>query len=198
LWNLLLSIDDSRDRLNRRASVDGELTSKIAYNTLHIYGPKVRWCKLVWNNFVPPSRYFIFWRLAHKKMPTDDCHQHEETSTHIFFSCPETQKLWQRFCTGIDQGSDCSGWLNVIDSCVGNWSKQVQQVLIAAVLHSIWRTWIERNDGYFNNNTHSMEHLFRSVIVEVGCRFNIIQASKSAMLDAKLSHLFDLYLRWHL
>lgn len=37
-----LSIDDSRDRLNWRASVDGELTSKIAYNTLHISGPKVR------------------------------------------------------------------------------------------------------------------------------------------------------------
>lgn len=71
-------------------------------------------------------------------------------------------------------------------------------MLIAAVLHIIWRTWIERNDRYFNNNAHSMEHLFRSVIVEVGCSFNIIQASKSAMLDAKLSHLFDLYLSWHL
>jgi len=127
ILTVALFIDDSRDRLNWRASVDGELTSKIAYNTLHISGPKVRWCKLVWNNFVPPSRYFIFWRLAHKKMPTDKnltkrsckivsiccfCHQHEETSTHIFFSCPETQKLWQRLCTGIDQGLDCSRCLN--------------------------------------------------------------------------------------
>jgi len=154
ILTVTLSIDDSHDRLNWRASGDGELTSKIAYNTLHISGPKVRWCKLVWNNFVPPSRSFVFWRLAHNKLPTDEnprkrgckivsiccfCHQHEETSTHIFFHSPETQKLWQRLCTGIDQGLDCSGWLNVIDSCVGNWSKQVQQVLIAAVLHIIWR-----------------------------------------------------------
>jgi len=152
ILTVTLSIDDSRDRLNWRASGDGELTSKIAYNTLHISGPKVRLCKLVWNNFVPPSRSFVFWRLAHDKLSTDEnlrkrgckivsicclCHQHEETSTHLFFRCPETQKFWQRLCTGIDQGLDCPGLLNVIDSCVGNWSKQVQQVLIAAVLHII-------------------------------------------------------------
>jgi hypothetical protein len=40
-----------------------------------------------------------------------------------------------------------------------------------------------------------MEHMFRSVIVEVGCSFNIIQASKKAMLDTKLSHMFHIPLR---
>ena len=40
-----------------------------------------------------------------------------------------------------------------------------------------------------------MEHMFQSVILEVGCSFNIIQASKSAMLNTKLSHMFHIPLR---
>jgi len=38
----------------------------------------------------------------------------------------------------------------------------------------------------------TLEDLFQSVIVEVGCNYNKIQASKYSMLDAKLSHLFHI------
>ena len=37
-----------------------------------------------------------------------------------------------------------------------------------------------------------MEHLIQSVIVEVGCSFNLIQSNKSPMLNVKLSQFFHI------
>jgi hypothetical protein len=96
---------------------------------------------------------------------------------------------------GIDQNLDCSDWSPLINSCVGNWSKMVQQVLIAAVLHIVRKIWIERNERYFNNKVTSIEKLIRTVIVEIGCSFQSIQDTTSSMLDLKISHLFHLPLK---
>jgi hypothetical protein len=123
------------------------------------------------------------------------CHHQAETSDHIFFRCTETLMIWKWLYTAIDQHLDCADWLSLITGCVGNWSKLVQQVLIAAVLQTVWKIWIERNDRYFNNKEHSMEHLIRSIFVEVGSSYNIIQTEKSVMFDAKLSHLFSIPLK---
>jgi len=66
----------------------------------------------------------------------------------------------------------------------------VRQVLIAAVIHIVWKIWLERNARYFNDKPRPMEHLIHSVIVEVGCSFRSIRTKTSAMLDWKISHLF--------
>lgn len=71
----------------------------------------------------------------------------------------------------------------------------VQQVLIAAVLHIVWKIWIEHNERYLNNKVTLIEKLIRIVIVEIGCSFKSIQDTTSSMLDLNISHLFHLPLK---
>lgn len=33
---------------------------------------KVRWGNLIWDPYIPPSRSFLFWRLLHNRVATDE------------------------------------------------------------------------------------------------------------------------------
>jgi len=51
---------------------DGLLTAKTAVSFLRPAAALLPWADSIWCSVVPPSHSFIFWRLHHKKMPTDD------------------------------------------------------------------------------------------------------------------------------
>lgn len=127
-----------KDKLNWTHSMDGELTHKIAYAQLNSNGMRLPWFKTIWNNFAPPSRSFVAWRLHFNKLHTDDnlkkigcfivsrcwfCHKHEETSKHLFFTCPETFKLWDWLMKGTYKQLDLTNWSTLITGNMSSWSK---------------------------------------------------------------------------
>jgi len=60
------------DLLVRSPSSDSKLTVKQAYNFLRQNDVPVSWAAAIWKICIPPSHSFIFWRLAHGKMPTNE------------------------------------------------------------------------------------------------------------------------------
>ncbi|XP_019425130.1 PREDICTED: uncharacterized protein LOC109334011 [Lupinus angustifolius] len=112
LANLCPEITDQIARVNRAGSVDrlmwkhvdnGSLTLKEAHKALANHLVYMHWCNLIWSREIPPSKYFITWRLMHQKMPTDDnlmkrgcdmasisnlCYDSWEDANHLFLTCP--------------------------------------------------------------------------------------------------------------
>jgi mannosylglycoprotein endo-beta-mannosidase len=87
----------------------GDLEFKQAYDFKLAQVQELHWAKLIWNVDIPPSKFFLVWRLMHDKLPTDEnmmtrgcaipsmcnfCMQQVETSFHIFFECQFAIKLW--------------------------------------------------------------------------------------------------------
>lgn len=60
------------DQLRWSHSLSGILTFKEAYAFCSPHSQVVPWCKLIWKSCIPPSKSFLFWRLLHRGMPTDD------------------------------------------------------------------------------------------------------------------------------
>lgn len=206
IYKIILPSEEVSDKLCWVDSVDGELTNKIAFSTLSGAGPKMRWAKLVWNSYIPPSRSFITWRLIHNKIPTDEnlrkrgcyivficcfCMQAAESSQHIFFDCPITFKLWEWLEKGTDQALDCSSCLPLLFSRMGTGSKLVQQLMNSAIIHTIWVIWIERNQRYYSNKKQAMSTLFNTILAEVKVSYNLCMATgNSSMQDYKVARLF--------
>lgn len=208
IYKVNLPTVDMPDKLCWTSAPDGELTSKVAYNTLTGAGAHVLWAKLLWNSYIPPSRSFITWRLLHNKLPTDEnlrkrgcfivsiccfCLQAAESSHHIFFDCPVTFKLWEWLGKGTEQTLDCSSCLQLILGILGIHSKLVQQVLNSAVVHTIWAIWIERNQRFFQNKKQPMSTIFNTILAEVKLSYGLcLVKGKSAMQDHKVAKLFSI------
>ena len=189
-------------------ATDGVLTNKIAYSHLVGQGQRVPWAALLWNMYIPPSRAFVTWRLLNNKVPTDDnlqkrgciivsrccfCLQHTESSTHIFFDCRVTSRLWEWLCKGTKIPLDSSNCLNLLLGSVGRGSQMVQHVLNSAIIHTIWLIWVERNQRCFNDNQKSMTSIFNCMLAEVKLSYQLVLAKgNSSMQDYKVARLFNI------
>jgi len=78
-----------------------------------------------------------------------------------FFSCPEAVKIWNWLSTGTDHPLDLSSWHSLLMSCLGRGSTLAQQLMVSAVMHIIWRIWIERNQRLFHDKTDNMANLIQ-------------------------------------
>lgn len=208
ICKIILPSADIEDKLCWVASMDGELNSKIAYKTMIGSGPQIHWDKLLWNSYIPPSRSFITWRLLHNRLPTDDnlrkrgcfivsiccfCLKSEESSQHLFFTCPVTTQLWDWLGKGTGQALDCSSCLNLLMGRVGTGSKLVQQILNSAIVHTLWVIWIERNQRYFCSKKQAMSTLFNNILAEVRVSYSLSLATgNSSMQDYKVAKLFSI------
>ena len=211
IHSLTLPVDDIPDQLHWINSTDGKLTNKIAYTTLVARGPSVQWADLIWNTFIPPSRAFITWRLLHNKLPTDDnlrkrgcyivsiccfCKKQAESSHHLFFDCPVTFNLWDWLSKGTDHTLDSSSCLQLLLGRAGVESKFVQQILNAAIIHTIWAIWLERNQRCFHDKKQSMATIFNHILAEVKLSHNLCMVKcNSVMQEFKISRLFNIPFR---
>ncbi|XP_019423031.1 PREDICTED: uncharacterized protein LOC109332502 [Lupinus angustifolius] len=99
------------DQLIWKASADGSLSMKMAYSTFSHNHNSLSWSKLIWTDFIPPSKSFLVWRLIHARLPTDEnlmirgcamasvcslCFKHTEDSTHLFLNCIYATSLWNQ------------------------------------------------------------------------------------------------------
>ncbi|XP_019450595.1 PREDICTED: uncharacterized protein LOC109352869 [Lupinus angustifolius] len=102
-------ISSNMDKLIWLNSENGILDLRNAYIKVDSNPPGPSWCKLIWANFIPPSQYFLVWRLFHNKVPSDDnlqqkgcslasmcslCRSSIESFEHLFLSCPFATYHW--------------------------------------------------------------------------------------------------------
>lgn len=99
ILNITLPVMPLIDKLVWIHTTDGDLTAKQAFLFLRGPSPMVDWTSLIWQPCIPPSHSFIFWRLMHQKLPTDEqlrscgctivsncvlCYRSAETLEHLF------------------------------------------------------------------------------------------------------------------
>jgi len=104
-------------------AADDKLTAKQAFNFLRLFAPPMSWASSIWKNCIPPSHSFIFWRLAHGKMPTNEnlrsrgcvivsicnlCLKSIESSEHLFLRCDFSAALWNWLGLNLNLAMDLS------------------------------------------------------------------------------------------
>lgn len=150
-------------------SVSGTLSFKLTYDFMGPRQSPVVWSKLLWHPAIPPSRSFLFWRFLHDKVPTDDklkktgmlitsrcghCGACEETTNHLFLSCPFAQQLWLRVF-GIFLRLEIS----LITSISQSMSKQAKDMMFSVIINLIWYLWCSWNHGRFQTNSWNFLHI---------------------------------------
>ena len=110
ILNTTLPVTPLLDKLVWIHTTDGDLSAKKAFLFLRGKSNLIDWATLIWRPCIPPSHSFIFWRLVHKKLPTNEhlrshgctivsicvlCFRAAETSEHLFFL------VIMRFLSGV-------------------------------------------------------------------------------------------------
>lgn len=128
------------DQLIWPNSRDGKLTTKTAFSFFHRSQINLVWPFIIWCPCIPPSHSFIFWRLMHRKLPTNEnlqrrgctfvyicvlCYTTYETSSNLFLTYGFVKHLWRwlenRLHCSIDLNSTSGFWivsrLRVVRKC---------------------------------------------------------------------------------
>jgi len=133
-------------------TTNGKLSSKQAFCFLRPTSPLLPWADQIWSTSISLSHSFIFWRLHHGKMPTDEnlktrgciivsicslCLNTDETSYHLFLHCNFAKHLWDWIGVKLHCVMDCSS-VNSLLSCRPNsCSSQVSDIYLATVVHML-------------------------------------------------------------
>jgi len=122
------------------------------------------WADKIWMGCIPTSHSFTFWRLMHRKVPTDDnlrsrgciivsaccfCLNTDETSNHLFLWCPFATALWSWLGGKLNRVMDCTSVLSILSCIPTRCSSQVADIYLAAVIHTVHTIWLSRNSICF-------------------------------------------------
>jgi len=176
-WNLPTALADFGDIQNRldatvlphnqlpnvlvcRHTSDETLSSKHTFTFLRPQTPMLPWASFIWSSAIPPSYYFIYWRLHHGKMPTDEnlrsrgcivvsvcslCLTTDESSDHLFLRCNFATRLWDWIGGKLNCLIDYSSVESLLSCRPARCSSQVADIFLAAVLHTLHAIWWARN-----------------------------------------------------
>ncbi|XP_039682998.1 uncharacterized protein [Medicago truncatula] len=146
-------------------SSDGSLSSKHAFAFLCPRATLVPWAEVIWSAAIPPSVSFLYWRIHHGKMPTDDnirtrgcivvsvcslCLQDYETIEHLFLSCAFASCLWDWIGSRLNHFVDASSFDSLMSCRPASCSSQVADIFLAAILHTLHSIWWARNAIHFS------------------------------------------------
>jgi hypothetical protein len=184
--NIVLPHSHLPDVLVWKHSSDGTLTSKHAFSFLCPQATFMPWAEIIWNAAVPPSHSFIYWRLCHGKMPTDEnlsrsgcivvsvCSLSmvsDESSEHLFLRCHFSTSLWDWMGFKLNCVIDISSVASLLSFRPATCSSQVSDIFIAAILHTIHTIWWASNSLRFSAVTptlHSSKVRIHSAIAMSG------------------------------
>ena len=163
--NIALPHSPLPDVLVWKHSSDGTLSSKHAHSFLCPQAATMPWAEYIWNVAVPPSHSFIFWRLHHGKMPTDENLRHrgcivvsvwslclisDESSDHLFLRCQFATRLWDWIGQKLNCAIDTTSVDTLLSCRPARYSSQVSDIFLAAVLHTTHTIWWARNSLRFS------------------------------------------------
>ena len=140
-------------------TLDGNFSAKQVLEFLHSHPPPLAWAAFIWRACIPPSSTFTVWRLLHNKLSTNEnlrsrgctmvsvcvlCFDSEESSSHLFLTCPYARHIWQWLAIQLHCSLDTS--YVVVFNCVpANCSSQVRDVFLAALVHTFHTIWLAQN-----------------------------------------------------
>lgn len=205
-----LDSDNCSDSLVWKASSDGILSFKEAYNHLKPIVHPIHWGKSIWSSSIPPSRSFVVWRLLHKEFPTDEqlhcrgctlvsicslCGRATESFDHLFFHCSFASRLWTWLGDILQTSIDQSSMLVVLSVCNKQWSSQAKDAVLSAIVHIIWFIWYSRNQLRFQNIFVPFERVNTMIKVAVTLSGNMTKGScKNSMAEFKILKFFNISL----
>ena len=171
--------------------------------------PLLPWAESISNSAIPPSHSFIYWRLCHGKMPTDEnlqsrgcivvsicslCLTTDESSEHLFLRCQFAARLWDWIGGKLNRVIDSSSVGSLLLCRPARCSSQVSGIFLAAILHTLHTIWWARNAVRFSDVTPS----FYSAKVRIQSFIAIFgNVSKGKCLQADFSFLDSLAVLHH-
>ncbi|KAF1892551.1 hypothetical protein Lal_00011018 [Lupinus albus] len=84
-----LNTSSTQDMFIWQGTNYGILSLKVAFNCIKPDMEDKNWCKLIWSDYIPPSKSFTTWRLFHHKMPTNENLQ--KRGCHLTSMCSNCQ-----------------------------------------------------------------------------------------------------------
>ncbi|GKV08944.1 hypothetical protein SLEP1_g20513 [Rubroshorea leprosula] len=155
-------------------------TAKKAYIFLDDSNPCLddNYCKLIWNQYVPPKVNVLIWRLLLNHLPSkenlilrgvDDlsntncvfCSAQTEDVNHLFTKCRKVQLLWSKICLwwGFSFVPPDNASLLILQLCSLPDSKKARNCWIPIVLATAWLIWYSRNRVIFKSMTWDENNL---------------------------------------
>lgn len=122
----------SEDRLIWHHTDSRELSFKDDFLHLHLLQSASTWGKLIWSQYIPPSRSFFVWRIIHNRIPTDDnlrhrgcvivsmcqlCGAAEESIEHLVVNCVFARAIWDYLSLVFHCPMDLSSAIFVLSVC---------------------------------------------------------------------------------
>lgn len=188
----------SADSLVWIATDSGLLSLKDAFFFQNPNRPHTPWCKLIWSSSVPPSKSFLLWRILHNKCPTDDqlwmrgclvvsvcsiCGKAYESTMHLFFGCSFANRLWNWLSSFLSLHVDSSSLQSILIICNGNWSSQVKDIIVAAIVNIVWVIWFCRNKLRFDGKRISYEAAINMIHANISLAGNLSSGHMSSNIQ---------------
>ncbi|XP_019418539.1 PREDICTED: uncharacterized protein LOC109329320 [Lupinus angustifolius] len=186
---------------------DGNLTSKDAYKFTKTAQQEDNMCNSLWSISIPPSRSFVTWRLYKNRMPTDEnlkmrgmvlpstcnlCCSNEESSAHLFFHCGFANLIWTWLSTQFGYCIDHAS-LKCILSISPQWSPQLKQMLLSAIVNSIAVIWLCINKSIFDNISISFAKAIHMIKWNTSFTRNFTKCcAKSSLLEFSILRAFHM------
>jgi len=138
----------------------------LAFLFLHPSPNTLDWASTIWKTCILPSHSFVFWRLMLSKIPTDDnmqargctlvsvcllCYKHAECSTHLFLECDFARNIWIWLGLKLECSIPFVSFAALLECIPQRCSSQIRDVMVAAVVHTIYSIWLARNALRFNS-----------------------------------------------
>ncbi|XP_048489855.1 uncharacterized protein LOC125491819 [Beta vulgaris subsp. vulgaris] len=157
---------------------------------------RVRWKRLICNNYATPKSKFILWMVLHNRLPTVDrirrwgvncearcslCRNEEETIQHLFFSCAYAAGIWRDICR-LMNFTDAGGiYQDVISSVCSQARKKKGKLFVMFFTECVYAIWRQRNNKIFKGNYKDANVVLRDIFFTVANRSNDVERSKLLM-----------------
>lgn len=185
---------------------------RTCYAVLVNHHESVWWSKILWTRLTSPKHSFIAWlscmgRLATRSnvikwCPGVDtacslCRQYMETTPHLFFECPFSQKIWEDVCT-------FNGWMlphkweDLLNNCLKYLRKDVLSCAIkASWCATVYHIWKERKNLLFRDQQQEAYRIVKERVFHLKVRYATItrvRSSHSAITWCNRVRIFPLFL----
>lgn len=151
-----------------------ELVSKQAANGLL---DAEKWSKLTWIKWSPPKINAFIWKLLQDRIPTrvnlrkrkilheevKACcilcdAEEEESSSHLFFRCTFSSKIWSCLGKWLETNIDVDGDVKEnIEAFSKSIAKKSMEIWLSIWHGTIWYIWLARNGKFFKGKELSHE-----------------------------------------